>query len=1840
MIGIGVGTLIREFTQLADTYQLVQARLRLVTNNTIELYEVSRDLFRVAQDTRTGFEEVASLYARMARVAQQFGTSQADLLDITRAVSQALQISGASAQEAQASMLQLSQAIGSGKLGGDEFRSLSENAPRLMQAVADSLKVPIGALKEMAKEGKLTAQVIINALREQKDVIAREFAQIPLTLSQAWTVARNAVMRFVGEANEAGGLTRTLAQAVVSLGAALSDPAIQQGAANLARQLGAGLVAAIQGVSAAAKLLADNFDLVLAGLTAFAGARAIAMVVGLTTALWGAVAAGVAFAATPFGAIVTALAAAAAAIVYFRDATIEMGGRTATVWDYAVTGVEAIGQVLGEVAREAGRVATDIYNFFARNFGEVVGKAIFFANQLISIFIGAAKAIHVAWQGTFDAMFDPNGWAATQALRMGAAIQLMLAGKTQEAFEQLFQALSKPDRWTDTSKKSAEAFGEAFKFDYVGAVIDGVGATWSKATAVFEGIGDRWGKAAADRAAARIAMEVERLTSADRDPNSFVIPKPRAGGPTTPSAGKPDAAASYFDRQRASMLKTLETLLQLDDAAENYYETIKRGGKGLTEQQIRELASLSAMVDAFKKLDAAGKGLQGAMDAIQRDVFTGATNDLAKLIVKQGEARKGIEVAQAAMEKAKIGSDTYAAAQAKLAQETDRLDKSNASYQLGLENIREEFRKGTEAIRDNIDADEFRIRTLRLEIDGSEAAETALKELTRQRAIDLVHKEREADLAPLRRQLAGAEKEGYQDIADALREVIREREALFDRRAAAAAELVDVERLKQNVDEAREAFQQPFIEAGRAIQSAFADTFENIFRGGVRSFKDFGNTILDIFIKLAAQIAALLVFQPVVGGALDFLGASPAFKRSLGILPEGSGGGFSLFGGGGGGFGNILRSGGSWLDGIFGTGGAGSMSAVQAAGSAAAAEIGSVATGGGALGLFEGAAGFLTEAIPYVGAAVAAISIITGLFKKKPSNLGAEFSVFTDAGFSTQFQSDKHTSQDQFVRQFAEPLQSLVIGAERAYGVTRRDDATIGAIYGRKEGSSFFYDRGPRDGGIENRQSFAFDPDDEASIQAALDSMLVAFLKDADWSGVGARLGEQAGKDVATALENSAATSLTDLLADIDFAKSFQEFADLADADLDPVAFALRSIGAEGKSAATQIGGAVDSFRQKATDLGLGAEVLESGLTRADEATQGLILSMLGLEAEVDPVAAATARANGFIGELTPILEAAGFSAERVGEIVSTVFDNMVTGAQQAADATRIAFETSMLNTLNTAIYGSNYQPPADSFLYGLVGHKYAANLGPGGGTFAPLVQAIEGARGGSLSALQDVYARANANVGKGVFTQAEAQEVMSFAAGLFDRWQNKNRPSPTSQPANDNGSGSGSSGGGTDNSARDALIDEYERQIDSLRILEDAQQDAARNAERLAGAFRGAADGLRQYRLGLLTTPTVSPLSPGDQLKEALRQQADAFARVLAGGEDAPEAARELQTTTDRVLELNRLVFGSSKQGVDIFKASIAMLEQAEAASINYEAQQLAALQAANAELGRIKQAIDDARTAIDGLRSAGSGGSTGGGTGGGGGGSGGGGVTPPAGPAFGPGQPFAFGFGHLGRDTNESADTFIRRMFPQAAATFGVGTISEEAGYNWAQSAHPSGLTMLDGKPITNAAYYGAARKGGYTGAFAKDAHYNYLYENNQPVLPLFFRFIDELRKVAHVPYEFFGVPYASGGLVTGGVPGRDSVPAWLMPGERVLAYDQARMIERVAGAAANDDLAGAFDRGVERLDRRLARVEARVAMVEGVNREGNADRRGMRDDLRRRGEGEGVAAPGGRRRNKRVA
>lgn len=210
---VGVAVLAKRFIDLADANKKLEATLRLATSAFGSYGQAQKDVERIAADTRSGLNETAKLYASFTRVAAEAGITQEQSARATETFAKSLKIGGASVQEASSATLQFNQALASGVLRGEEFNAVNEASARTTKLLADSLGVSQGALRKLAEEGKLTRDVLINALVNTKYTkgIDEEFKILPVTVGDSLTLVQNAAQKTFGAFDRGGEFSTALA---------------------------------------------------------------------------------------------------------------------------------------------------------------------------------------------------------------------------------------------------------------------------------------------------------------------------------------------------------------------------------------------------------------------------------------------------------------------------------------------------------------------------------------------------------------------------------------------------------------------------------------------------------------------------------------------------------------------------------------------------------------------------------------------------------------------------------------------------------------------------------------------------------------------------------------------------------------------------------------------------------------------------------------------------------------------------------------------------------------------------------------------------------------------------------------------------------------------------------------------------------------------------------------------------------------------------------------------------------------------------------------------------------------------------------------------------------------------------------------------------------------------------------------------------------------------------------------------------------------------------------------------------------------------------------------------
>ncbi|HGG8732060.1 tape measure protein [Enterobacter hormaechei] len=208
---------VQQVAQYADAWTTLNNKLANALRPSEQLVDVTERVFNITQQTRGSLDATASLYARLERATREYGTSADDLAKLTTIINQGFVVSGATAQEAENAIIQLSQGLASGALRGEEFNSVNEQGNRLIVALADSMGVGIGQMRQMAAAGKLTTDVVVNGLLSQGVTIGNEFANTTTTISQALQVAGNNITKFFGENSTVKTGTAIFNDAVISV---------------------------------------------------------------------------------------------------------------------------------------------------------------------------------------------------------------------------------------------------------------------------------------------------------------------------------------------------------------------------------------------------------------------------------------------------------------------------------------------------------------------------------------------------------------------------------------------------------------------------------------------------------------------------------------------------------------------------------------------------------------------------------------------------------------------------------------------------------------------------------------------------------------------------------------------------------------------------------------------------------------------------------------------------------------------------------------------------------------------------------------------------------------------------------------------------------------------------------------------------------------------------------------------------------------------------------------------------------------------------------------------------------------------------------------------------------------------------------------------------------------------------------------------------------------------------------------------------------------------------------------------------------------------------------------
>ncbi|WP_252716111.1 tape measure protein [Acinetobacter baumannii] len=250
-----------------DEYTGLQNRLKLVTTNQVELNKATEDTFRIAQKTYSTWNSILQVYQRFSDSAKTLNLNMDETARLTETVSKAVAISGASAEAADAALVQFGQALASGTLRGEELNSVMEQTPALAKAIAQGMGITVGQLRSVAAEGKITSKEIVKALKNVQDDVDALFAKTDITIGQSLTLLNNEITKFVGESGKGSGAAHVLADSIQLLASNLkliSDGALVLGIGLVTKAIATKTVAVYADVAATAANVKASKEKVIA----------------------------------------------------------------------------------------------------------------------------------------------------------------------------------------------------------------------------------------------------------------------------------------------------------------------------------------------------------------------------------------------------------------------------------------------------------------------------------------------------------------------------------------------------------------------------------------------------------------------------------------------------------------------------------------------------------------------------------------------------------------------------------------------------------------------------------------------------------------------------------------------------------------------------------------------------------------------------------------------------------------------------------------------------------------------------------------------------------------------------------------------------------------------------------------------------------------------------------------------------------------------------------------------------------------------------------------------------------------------------------------------------------------------------------------------------------------------------------------------------------------------------------------------------------------------------------------------------------------------------------------
>ena len=492
----GLASFAKHIINMADTMQSLNSQVKQVTSGIAEYTHAQRALFEISQNTHASLEATTQTFVSTKRALADLGVTTNQTLKFTETLNKAMAVGGVNAESQKSALLQLSQALGSGVLQGDEFRSIAENAPIILDVVAEYMGKTRAEVKKLASDGKITSKVLFEAISGASGKISAKFDEMPMTFGQAMQQMENAWLKFVDGLNSSGVMS-ALAQSVSFLA---------QHFDVLAKAVGYTTVAYVTWVATQK----------LGTLTQGVGALDLLCkgYLGLTSAIRGAT---VAMMTNPLGLLAVAITAAAFAFDAFLSDMTFGASEIGTTWGDVATGVWQDFTSLMSNAAKAVISYWDDATKQTSGFWESALSAVISAahliveawqqstNAIIGLFVAGYNSISIIW-GDLPNAFSAIGKSAINSLISIIERGLNYLAQGLSSFLSLFNSASNAVGLGDLFDTSAmqvklpklelteaqnqiksdlsQAMSDAFLRDYVGETIRGV-------TGYLQSAGDR-----------------------------------------------------------------------------------------------------------------------------------------------------------------------------------------------------------------------------------------------------------------------------------------------------------------------------------------------------------------------------------------------------------------------------------------------------------------------------------------------------------------------------------------------------------------------------------------------------------------------------------------------------------------------------------------------------------------------------------------------------------------------------------------------------------------------------------------------------------------------------------------------------------------------------------------------------------------------------------------------------------------------------------------------------------------------------------------------------------------------------------------------------------------------------------------------------------------------------------------------------------------------------------------------------------------------------------------------------------------------------------------------------